>query len=181
MPALRSLLMLALLACTACVQERADSDTDVSEQAAESGVEAFLRFGTVDIGTTRAELRARLGEPDSVRRSDVANLHDPEVLDSLVTLHYPGVSAEIYVASFDGRELLASLVISDDRHLRSESPLRIGMPVDEILLALGEPERRTEDLLFYECTTCGLGGNDTLVLHVGGGALRRIHVHYWID
>lgn len=181
MPAPRLLLMLALLACSACMRERAETDPDISGQAAESGVEAFLRFGIADIGTTRAELRARLGEPDSVRRGAVANLHDPAVMDSVVTLHYPGVSAEIYVASFDRRELLASLVLSDDRHLRGESPLRMGMPVDEILLALGEPVRRTDSLLSYECTTCGLGANDTLELHVAGGALRRIEVQYWID
>lgn len=181
MPATRLLLVLAVLASAACTRDRAGADPDVSQQAAASGVEAFLRFGTADVGATRAELRARLGEPDSSTQSATANLHDPAVTDTIVTLHYPGLAAEIYVASFDGRELLAGLVISDDRHLRPESPLRIGMAADEIERALGEPDSATDAVLHYACTTCGVGGSDGLELHLARGALRRIAVHYWID
>lgn len=153
----------------------------VSEQSAATPVEAFFRYGPVKLGVTRAELRRQLGEPDSVRATAVANRHDPSVIDSVVTLHYPGLSAEIYRAMFDGRELLSQLVITDDRHLRAESPLRLGMSPDEVQLLLGAPSGGAGDTLRYTCNSCDAAGNDVLELQLPGRELRRIALRYWID
>lgn len=184
MPGSRTFLA-ALLALTptACLSDgrQAAADSDVSLQAAATGVEAFFRYGPVELGGTRAALAERLGEPDSASVHAVTNPHDPAVTDSIVTVHYQGLSARIYRASFDGRELLASLTLSDDRHLRPESPLRMGMTAEEIRLALGQPAAAEDEDLFYHCDSCGFGGQDRLELRLDRGRLRRIVVQYWID
>jgi hypothetical protein len=173
-------LLILLLPLATCRRGTGDEEA-VSEQSAATPVEAFFRYGPVKLGATRAELRRQLGEPDSVRASAVANRHDPSLVDSVLTLHYPGLTAGIYRAMFDGRELLTELVITDDRHLRPESPLRMGMSPAEVQLVLGAPSGGAGDTLRYTCTSCDAAGNDVLELLLPGDELRRIALHYWID
>jgi hypothetical protein len=154
---------------------------DVSQQSAETPVEAFFRYGPVAYGGDRAELQRTLGSPDSVTAASVANRHDASVTDSVFTLHYPGITIGIYRASYDGRELLESVAITDDRHLRPESPLRLGLAEDEIRLLLGEPDAVAEGTLQYSCSTCDAAGHDLLELELGRSGLRRITLEYWLD
>jgi hypothetical protein len=172
------ILLLVLAACGRGSREEAEA---VSQQSAETPVEAFFRYGPVNLGSTRGELRGRLGEPDSVGVATVSNRHDPSLTDSVFTLHYPGLSAEIYRASYDGRELLAAVVIADDRHLRPESPLRIGVTEEEVRLLLGAPSGGPADALRYPCTSCDAAGYDVLELRLADGQLQRITLRYWID
>jgi hypothetical protein len=183
MPVTRTL-PLALLALFAFGCSRSAHNppaSDVEHQLAGTPVEAFFLYGPVELATSRAQLRERLGAPDSVLQRVLPNPHDPGVIDTVFTVHHPGLAVEIYRASFDGRELLASLSIADDRWLRAESPLRLGMSRDAIRLALGEPEHEEDGDLFFTCTTCTVGGQDGLELRMDGGRLSRIRVQYWID
>lgn len=154
---------------------------EVAQQSAETPVEAFFRYGPIALGSTRAALRKAIGDPDSVRARSVPNPHDAAVTDSVLTLYYPGLSAQFYRAGYDGRELLSSLTISDDRYLRPESPLRLGMAADEVRLVLGEPSRSDGGLLDYACTTCDAAGYDVLELRLARDQLQRITLRYWID
>lgn len=172
------ILLLALVACGRGAQEEAD---DVARQSAETPVEACFRFGPVALGGTRAELSRALGGPDSVRGRVVPNRHDGAISDSLLTVYYPGLSVEFFRAGFDGRELLSALVIVDDRYLRPESPLRLGMEEDEVRLVLGEPGGSAGGTLSYRCTTCNAAGYDVLELRLADGQLRQLALRYWID
>lgn len=175
------LALLALLAVGCSPSAQRPPESDIQHQLAATPVEAFFLYGPVELGTSRAQLRERLGEPDSVSQRVLPNPHDPAVIDTVFTVHHPGLEVEIYRASFDGRELLAALAIGDDRWLRAESPLRLGMSPADIRLALGEPEHEEDGDLFFTCTTCTVGGQDGLELRVDGGRLSRIRVQYWID
>jgi len=170
-----------LLALAACGGDGGRAAEDVAQQSAETPVEAFFRFGPVAYGETRAELAQRLGTPDSITIDTVPNKHDASVTDSVFTLHYAGIAFEVYRATYDGRELLAAVTVTDDRHLRPESPLRLGLPESEVRLLLGEPDAATEDGLSYHCSTCDAAGYDQLELQLGRSGLRRITLHYWLD
>ena len=158
-----------------------DQADDPALQAAETPVEAFFRFGPVALGATRAELRASLGEPDSVTARALANRHDPSLTDSVLTLHYPGLRAAFYLAGYDGKELVAEVVIADDRYLRPDSPLRIGMPAEDVRLLLGEPTSNAAGVLGYACGSCDAAGYDRLELRLEDEGLRQITLAYWID
>jgi len=170
-----------LVALAACGRGSRQEGEDVARQSAETPVEAFFRYGPVTLGSTRAALRSALGAPDSVAARAAANPHDPAVTDSVVALYYPGLRAEFYRAGYDGKELLSELAIADDRYLRPESPLRIGMAEDEIRLVLGQPSGVAGGVLSFPCTTCNAAGYDILELQLANGQLRRITLHYWID
>jgi len=170
-----------LLGAAACGRSAGADQDDPARRSAETPVEAFFRYGPVALGASRVELAQVLGEPDSVEARPVTNLHDPAVTDSVVTLHYPGLVAEIYRASYDGRELLSALSISDARYLRPESPLEVGMDEHEVRLLLGEPASADGEVLDYPCTSCDAAGYDVLELRLGDGQLRQITLRYWID
>jgi len=175
------LVVLSLLSgCRREAEPPADSD-DPANQVASSPVEAFFRYGPVDLGSSRASVRERLGEPDSVRARTLTNPHDAAVTDSIFTLHYPDLAVEIYRASYDGKEMLSELVIGSDKYLRPESPVHIGSSAEETRLALGEAERTEGAERVYTCTTCALSDHDVLRLEMGPAGVQRIRVHYWID
>lgn len=171
------ILLLAL--APGCARE--DASDDVSRQVAATGVEAFFRYGMQELGPARADFRRQLGAPDSVTTRPMPNPHDAAVVDTVFTLHYPDLEAEVYRASFDGRELLAALRISHERYLRPESPIRTGASVDELHVLLGPPDATEDGDLVYGCPACTLGGNDAVRLMIDQGVLRTIAVHYWLD
>jgi len=169
------------LALSACGRGSREQDEDVSQQSAETPVEAVFRYGPVKLGRTRAELRRVLGAADSVVTTPVVNRHDPAVTDSVLVVHYPQLAIELYRASYDGRELLAGVRIADDRYLRPESPLRLGMTENEVRLLLGEPTSAGDGVLRYACTSCNAAGYDVLELQLADGLLQLITLRYWID
>ena len=170
-----------LVGTMACGRGSNAAEEDPANQVAETPVEAFFRYGPIPLGSSRSSLSEALGTPDSVAISTVSNRHDSAVTDSLFTVSYPGLSANIYRASYDGRELLSAVSISADRYLRPESPLRLGMDEAEIGLLLGEPAATSGGVLTYPCTSCDAAGYDVLELRLGGGQLRQITLRYWID
>lgn len=172
-------LLILLVAVGGC--RRPEPEPDVSQQAAATPVEAFFRYGMVEIAATRAALAEALGTPDSTSFRTVTNAHDASVTDTIFTIHYPGLAVELYRATFDGRELIAAMHIADNRWLRPESPLQLGMTREQVRLALGEPERDEDGDLFYTCASCNLDGQDSLELLMERGTLQRIIVHYWLD
>lgn len=173
--------LLLLLLASACGRGGEGAGGDGDEQSADTPVEAVFRYGPVPIGQTLAEIRNALGPPDSAAVRAVTNRHDGSVTDSVFTVHYAGLSAEVYRATFDGKELLSSVVITSDDRLRADSPLRLGMSEDELRLLLGEPTAAAGGVLSYACTSCNAAGYDFLELLLARGQLRRITLRYWIN
>jgi hypothetical protein len=149
--------------------------------AADSGIARFFADGPVELGSTRADLAARLGEPDSVHARSFPNRHDPEVTDSLFTLYWRGLVADVHRAGYDGKEILTVLAISDDRFLQPGSPVRLGAGPESIRAALGEPDEADGDVLAYDCDECLAAGYETVRFVLAGGGVRLIEIRYWVD
>ncbi|HSJ10212.1 MAG TPA: hypothetical protein VK928_09870 [Longimicrobiales bacterium] len=184
----RSLIILAaaLLACSGTGDDDAPDDashvlTPPPTAAGDSALAGFIDNALELPGRTRAELAARLGEPDSTSARTVENRHDPSVTDSVLTLHYPGLVAEIYRAGYDGKEILASVEVSDAVHLRPMVDAGIGTSADAVRAALGEPATATATLLEYVCDECLVSGHETVRFTLEEGIVRRIHIQYWVD
>jgi hypothetical protein len=180
------LLAAALLACSgagddAAPDEASDALVPPPTAADDSALAGFIDSALVQPGRTRAELTAALGEPDSTSARTVENRHDPSVTDSVLTLHYPGLVAEIYRAGYDGKEILASIEVSDAAHVRAAGNAGLGATADAVRATLGEPATATDTLLEYVCDACLVSGHETVRFILGQGTVRRIHIRYWVD
>jgi hypothetical protein len=103
------------------------------------------------------------------------------VTDSLFTLYWDGLVAEVHRAGYDGKEILSGLTILDPRFLRPESPVRPGTAVADVIAALGEPDEMGPDRLLYVCEECLAAGYELAHFVVARDTVRRIELRYWVD
>jgi hypothetical protein len=176
-------LVAALLVLGACggTQPEPAAESMWQPAAADSGIALFFVAGPLQVGSTRGELAAALGQPDSVRVESFANRHDPTVTDSVFTLFHDDLIAVVHRAGYDGRELLTGLTLLSDRFLQPDSPVRMGATAAAVRAGLGEPDEAAEDVLVYLCDECLAAGYDAVHFHLVRGAVRRIEVRYWLD
>jgi hypothetical protein len=179
--------LLALLGAASPACHRSAEPAPASEASVaplleeESQLADYLRVATPRLGSSRAEIAARLGEPDSIAGTTVANRHDPSVTDSIFTLYYVGLTAVVYKAGYDGKEILASLVITDPQHVPADAPLGIGATADEVRELLGEPDGTATDYLEFTCEECLIAGHETVRFVLRASTVARIELQYWID
>lgn len=138
----------------------------------------FIRSGLRPIGETREEIRASLGEPDSTTREPVQNRHDPSRTDTIIGLHYPGLTARIHRPA-DSRDLLDQVTVEDNQYLRQDA-VRIGMPWSEVRSRIGEPEGERDGGYLYSCDTCG-PVSEPIILFVNDGVVSSIRFDYYVD
>ncbi|CAN5715864.1 hypothetical protein BH23GEM9_BH23GEM9_35730 [soil metagenome] len=173
--------VLAVPGCNRPVPPSGDAASVAPPLGEESEVARFFRLGPPQTGSSRAAIMSTLGEPDSVESVTVANRHDPSVTDSIFTLHYDGISAVVYRAGYDGKEILVALDITDARHLQASAPVRIGTTSEDVVATLGEPSGSSAEHLEYTCEECLISGHETVRFLLHRGAVSRIEVRYWID
>jgi hypothetical protein len=176
------LALAALVVAPACRRpEPGPAEEALWQPEGDSGVGRFFATGPLELGTSRSQLAAAVGQPDSVRGIAFPNRHDPEVTDSLFTLYWDGLVAEVHRAGYDGKEILSQLTILHPRFLRPESPVRPGTVVADVLAALGEPDEMGPDRMLYVCAECLAAGYELAHFVVVRDTVRRIELRYWVD
>jgi hypothetical protein len=181
--ALASMCMVALtIVSAACRRDtpRVANSADTVAAAA-SGAETFYRYGLTDIGKTREELQKRFGKPDSVVARAVQNLHVASQTDSLITIYYPGIVAEIYRVSGGDREFPASIRVSDNTFIHETAPIRIGVPESDLDNIMGPPAERGDNTVTYLCDTCTALGNERIAVHFANGRVAAVTIFYSYD
>jgi hypothetical protein len=177
-----SMVLLCMLLTAGCERPRdAEPPAARLHVPSDSGIDAFFARGPVEVAPSRAGLVAQLGEPDSVSMRTVQNRHDPSATDTIATYYFAGLTAEIHVAGYDGKEILAALYIADDRYLRADSPVRLRDTAEAVRGVLGEPDESGESYLEYHCDDCLAAGQETTRFVLTGGVVTRIEVRYWVD
>lgn len=141
-------------------------------------VEELTRQGLLAPGRTRSEIAERLGPPDSTLSRVVPNRHVPGVRDTLFELYYPGLRAGIHHPG-GGRDLLASVEVTSDRHLRYPR-LGIGAAREEVRAALGPPSEEEGDALTYLCASCQ-AVEEPVTFFFEDGRVARILFSYYVD
>jgi hypothetical protein len=159
---------------------QADTTADTIGAAA-SGAETFFRYGLIDLGHTREELQAKLGAPDSVSSRPFQNRHDKTQTDSVLTIHYPGLAAEIYRVSANGKELTVSVRVSDNRYIEPTAPVRIGMSQADVRTLMGAADDSSGGVLSYACATCTALGNERIEVRLSGSRVAAVTVFHSID
>jgi hypothetical protein len=112
-------------------------------------IDEYALAGTrFDFGKTRNEIQSRLGTPVKVIESDVQNIHNPEQKDKLYMLYYEGLYIQLYHVMENGKELILSVEISNDKYKINQG-ISVGTSVSELKRILGEPDSITDDMLRY--------------------------------
>ena len=158
------------LACSAA------PDADEQPAAGLPDRDTFVTEGLATHAGSRAALRARLGEPDSVSRETVPNRHVPGVQDTLLTIQYPEVVARLHKPG-GGGELLSSVRVASNDHLRY--PL-IGKSLSEVDAAFGAPHDANDSTLIYRCGSCQ-GGDDPVEILIRDGVVYAVRFNFYVD
>ena len=172
-------LCLLVAACSRGDTSATATTTDLTPAA--SGAETFFRDGLMGLEISRRNLRAKLGEPDSTSARPIQNRHDAAVTDSIIDIHYPGLSAEIYLATFNGNELTVFVTVTDNRYIAADAPVRIGMLESELPTVMGAASETNGSTLTYACDTCTALGNERVDVRVANGRVAAITVVHSID
>lgn len=141
-------------------------------------LEVYAREGALVAGFDREATVARLGPPDSSRSVATTNRHDPQITDSIVTLHYDGGRYVFYVVTQASRDLLELAMITSDEHLRHATP-GIGTSADSVRALLGPPVATRPGTLEYDCLTCEVPLPVTF--EIENGRVRAIRFDYYVD
>jgi hypothetical protein len=138
--------------------------------------EEFVTSGLRYSEVTRAGLADTLGPPDSISAEVVPNRHIPTATDSILTLHYPELTARIHVPG-PGGELPAAVEVADNVHL---SYPMIGTTTAAVVEAFGPPDERSDTSLTYLCTSC-VAGDDPVRLFTEDGRVTRVGFEFYVD
>ncbi len=122
---------------------------------------------------TRRTLRDAFGEPDETSVTTEPNRHDPQVTDSLFTLTWPG--SEFRVRKATGDDFPVRAEISEPGVME---PDLIGVDTARVVEVLGQPRRRSDGELVYDC---GMGASEPVTLYVEDGAVTGVRVSYYVD
>jgi hypothetical protein len=144
---------------------------DLSPVACE-GLEASI----LAAAPTRAAFRERFGAPDSMAASTEPNRHVEGATDSLFTAFYPGMIASFRTPA-GGGDLATTIEITDPRYVRYPA-LAMGAPAAQVTTVLGEPTRREDDALVYDCA---LGAEQPVRFLLRDGVVETIRIEFYVD
>jgi len=156
--------------------DRADAP-DLPGETVRERCEAFYEEGLAVKARTRDELREELGEPRGIEGETEPNRHDPARTDSLWTVRYDGLEAEIRPAR--GNDLLERMTVTDDRHLRYREPA-IGISEEELAALFGDPDREVVGDLQYLCAPEPMP-DMPITFRTTGGRVTAIVWAYYVD
>lgn len=171
---LPALLVLAALAFAAgCAAERSMSSAGVTlpeilDDANERRADGSL--GILD----------RLREPQRVEAAPIENRHVEGQTDTLRTLHYDGLTLEVYAVA-DGKEILQELRVTGEGYETAEG-IGVGSTREAVRRALGEPVRSGGDTLTYETATSPDDPTPTtLTVRFDGDRVAALTWTYYVD
>jgi len=90
----------------------------------------------------------KLGKPKTVKTTKTANKHDPSAEDTIRTLSYPGLVAEVYQARKFKKDLIVRLIMTK-RSPELKLPVTLGASRDFVISRLGEPSQDKGDTVIY--------------------------------
>lgn len=169
---------MAVMVVIACAEPERNTETppaDAIDTAA--GCQQFAREGLKLKARTRAALIAEAGEPGTTSVTVEPNRQMPGVQDSIFRFEYQGMTVQMRKPG-PGGEMFEYVAVTD-RDWLNYPFFEPGLSVENLVRAIGEPQRRTADRLIY---TCGGGEVEEPVVFVTrDGHVERIIFNYYVD
>lgn len=149
---------------------------------ASSTIRAVYEFG-MGFGTTRDAIRGRLGVPERAEVELAENRHDAAAIDSLFTLHYPGLSFRLNRPGPVDRDLLTDVLLTD-RERELPGGIRPGRTTRaELEQVLGAPDTSTTlaDTSIVMHTTPNPGAEEFVQFYLVDDVVDRVRWIPYVD
>jgi hypothetical protein len=172
-------LALVVIVLSACAEpaERPEGAPVENAVDAAAGCQQFALEGLKLKARSRAGLEAEAGRPLKTTVRVEPNRHVPNVQDSIFKFDYEGLSVQMRKPG-PGGEMFEYVAVSHRKWLNFPF-FKPGASVDNIVKAIGEPQRREGNNLVY---TCGGGEvENPVVFETKDGAVQRIVFNYYVD
>ena len=175
---MRSIATLVIV-LAACAEPAERPDNPPAENTADvvAGCQQFARDGLKLKARSRAGLEAEAGRPARTAVRVEPNRHVPNVQDSIFKLDYDGLTVQMRKPG-PGGEMFEYVAVSKRKWLTFPF-FKPGVPIESVIQAIGEPQRREGNNLIY---TCGGGEvEEPVVFETKNGAVERIVFNYYVD
>lgn len=173
----RSVIVAAILlaSCSDSNQQGAASQANARDPVA--ACQQFAREGLKLKARNRAELVAEIGEPGYMQVTTEPNRHVPNAQDSIIRLEYDGLTVQVRKPG-PGGELFEQVEVSERKWLNFPY-FRPGVSANDVIAALGQPQRREGNRLIYNCG--GSEAEEPILFELEDGAVQRIVFNYYVD
>ncbi|MCJ7547957.1 MAG: hypothetical protein MUP30_14265 [Deltaproteobacteria bacterium] len=132
-----------------------------------------------EFGKGRTAIQAKLGAPSSVTTEQIINRHDPKQIDLIHTLSYRGLVIRIYDVVALGRELLASVRMTDNRP--DILPELIGKNERDIRVMFGDPDIKKGTLFKYAPIYHDEPGGDVVRIEFRNSVVVAVQWDFYLD
>jgi hypothetical protein len=161
-----------------CLAACANSDQrETTPQAAAAACRQFTNEGLKLKARTRVSLEAEAGRPTVTDVTVEPNRHVPAQQDSIIRLEYDGMEVQLRKPG-PGGEMFEYVAVTKRTWLNFPY-FRPGVSEDNVIAALGEPQRREENRLVYNCGNSE--ADAPVVFEVEDETVRRIVFNYYVD
>lgn len=137
---------------------------------------ADLHYNILKVVPTRQAFSAEFGRPDSVLSSVEPNRHVPDAVDTLFTVHYPGLVMDIRTPP-GGRDLATDVHLEDNRYLAYPG-IGMGTTAARVREVLGEPHEQGPAFLTYQCSE---EVEQPVTFRIAEGRVAAIDISYYVD
>ncbi len=173
----KAALVLAVL--SACAEPAQRPESAPVENAADpaAGCQQFAREGLKLKARSRAGLEAEVGRPLKTTVQVEPNRHVPNVQDSIFKFDYDGLTVQMRKPG-PGGEMFEYVAVTQRKWLNFPF-FKPGVAAENVIKAIGEPQRREGNNLVYTCA----GGEveNPVVFETEDGAVERIVFNYYVD
>lgn len=170
--------LLLLGACADPAERPASAPAaDAQPEAPGAGCQQFTREGLKLAARSRAELLTEAGRPTKTEVEVVPNRHVPDQQDSIIRMEYDGMTVQLRRPG-PGGEMFEYVAVTKRKWLNFPF-FKPGVSEENVVTAMGEPQRRDARQLIYEC-----GGGEVenpVVFELEDGAVQRIVFNYYVD
>lgn len=141
------------------------------------GCRQFTETGLKLEARSRAGLQAEAGRPINTTVRVEPNRHVADVQDSIIRLEYDGMTVQLRVPG-PGGELFEQVAVTDRKWLNFPY-FRPGVSAEKVIQAIGEPQRRADNRLIYNCGASE--ADEPVVFEISEGTVQRIVFNYYVD
>ena len=164
---------------TACAEPAERPESAPVENAVDTaaGCQQFAREGLKLKARSRAGLEAEVGRPLRTTVHVEPNRHVPDSQDSIFKFDYDGLTVQMRKPG-PGGEMFEYVAVTQRKWLNFPF-FKPGVSTENVIKAIGEPQRREGDNLVY---TCGGGEvENPVVFETSDGSVERIVFNYYVD
>jgi hypothetical protein len=145
-------------------------------------VNALINMPIKHFGNSRSSVQAKLGAPSNVKTEPFTNWHNPEQIDYIHTLHYPGLDIMLYDVAAYQKEFLISVRMT--KNYPDLFPTLIGKNKKNIESMLGPPHIRDVTVFKYfqqMDVESLIDGEDEVKIEFQNSIVKAVQWYFYID